>query len=125
MIHPVYSADGSVSAVSHQQMSRFSANLPSAHFLTQTKDYISPPGPEQGKLVIKSTYSAGPLLPINIEPSDQTKTNLVNIDFIFICKVFIFIVPVKTQTETFKDKLQLYFIKNTRQAKILIVNCCR
>ena len=36
-------------AQSHHQISRFSANLPAAHFLSQTKSYNSTPGPEQGE----------------------------------------------------------------------------
>merc|ERR1719219_1526277 len=39
-------------AQSHHQISRFSANLPAAHFLSQTKSYNSTPGPEQGNVVV-------------------------------------------------------------------------
>ena len=49
VVHPVYTPDGSVSSVSHQQKSRFSADLPTAHFLTQTRPYVSTAGAEQGK----------------------------------------------------------------------------
>ena len=50
VIHPPPGLESSVvSQQSHHQISRFSANLPAAHFLSQTKNYKSSPGPEQGE----------------------------------------------------------------------------
>ena len=37
------------SKVSHQQISRFAADLPAAHFLSQSKAYAASPGLEQGR----------------------------------------------------------------------------
>merc|ERR1719192_3181022 len=53
VIHPPPGLESSVvSQQSHHQISRFSANLPAAHFLSQTKNYKSSPGPEQGNVVV-------------------------------------------------------------------------
>ena len=55
VIHPKYGVEaapaspGSGRLVSHQQMSRFAADLPAAHFISQSKGYAAAPGMEQGK----------------------------------------------------------------------------
>ena len=55
VIHPKYGVEaapaspGSGRLVSHQQMSRFAADLPTAHFISQSKAYAAAPGMEQGK----------------------------------------------------------------------------
>ena len=53
VIHPKYGVEaaspGSSRLVSHQQMSRFAADLPTAHFISQSKAYAAAPGMEQGK----------------------------------------------------------------------------
>ena len=41
----------------HHQISRFSANLPAAHFLSQTKNYNNTPGPEQGEAFSQNNKS--------------------------------------------------------------------
>ena len=54
VIHPKYGVEaaspGSSRLVSHQQMSRFAADLPTAHFISQSKAYAAAPGMEQGKI---------------------------------------------------------------------------
>ena len=53
VIHPKYSVEaaspGPGRLVSHQQMSRFAADLPTAHFISQSKAYAAAPGMEQGR----------------------------------------------------------------------------
>ena len=58
VIHPKYGLEaspGSGRLVSHQQMSRFAADLPTAHFISQSKGYAAAPGMEQGKEKSKVT----------------------------------------------------------------------
>jgi len=59
VIHPSFSGDADLSRsarggnrVSHQQLSRFAADLPAAHFLSQSKAYAASPGLEQGNAVV-------------------------------------------------------------------------
>ena len=55
VIHPKYSVEAASPGpapgrlVSHQQMSRFAADLPTAHFISQSKAYAAAPGMEQGR----------------------------------------------------------------------------
>jgi len=56
VIHPKYGVEaaspGASRLVSHQQMSRFAADLPTAHFISQSKAYAAAPGMEQGNAVV-------------------------------------------------------------------------
>jgi len=53
VIHPAVASDGGLPPhPSHHQVSRYAAELPSAHLLTQSRPYFSTANPEQGNAVV-------------------------------------------------------------------------
>lgn len=53
VLHPAIASDGGVPPhPSHHQVSRYAAELPSAHLLTQSRPYFSTANPEQGNAVV-------------------------------------------------------------------------